>query len=151
MSMTVRIEKTDQRFSKRWLWEREATKWVTETGEVLERAIRDAAPIGKKDHPGQLRESIHAHPKVTGSTASVEFSSSVPYARYVIEGTPAHLIVPRNARVLRWESSGQVFYRDRVNHPGAKANPFPERAVRPLGPWVARKMRNIVVDSMGSL
>lgn len=150
MSIEVRIEKSEQRLSRRWLWEREATKWVSEVAPLLERAVRAEAPVGKKGHPGALRDSINFRPRVSGSSATVEFYSRVPYAKYVIHGTPPHVIEPRNARMLRWEDSGQVIYRARVNHPGAKANNFPERAVRPLGPLVARKMRNIVINSLGS-
>ncbi len=147
--MTLTVEKSDQRFGTRWRWEKVATKWATETGEVLERAIKAAAPVGDKPDSGRLKESITFKPRVTPHAATVEFVSRVPYARYVIEGTPAHLIMPRNARVLRWQQGGQWVYRQRVNHPGARPNPFPEKALRPLGSVVARKMRNLVVESMG--
>lgn len=151
MSMSITIERSDQRFGKRWFWEREAGKWATETGELLRRAISDEAPLGKKGNIGQLRDSIGYRPRVTRSTATVEFYSRAPYAKYVVGGTPAHLILPRNANVLRWEDSGLVFYRSRVNHPGARANPFPEKAVKPLVGVIARRMKNIVIENMGSL
>ncbi len=149
MSISVTIERSEQSLSKRWLWEREATKWVAETGPILERAIRAEAPVGTKGRVGALRDSISFRPRIGSTSASVEFYSRVPYAKYVIHGTPPHTIEPRNARMLRWEESGQVIYRSRVNHPGAKANNFPERAVRPLVPLVSRKMRNLVVNSLG--
>lgn len=146
--ISLTIDKADQRFGTRWRWESVATKWATETGAVLKQAIKDEAPIGKT---GQLRDSIGFNPKVGPASATVEFTTRVPYADYVIKGTPAHLIVPRNARVLRWQDGGQWVYRQRVNHPGARANPFPEKAVRPLIPVVSRKMRNLVINSMGAV
>lgn len=151
MSMTFTIEKGDQRFGTRWRWESTATKWALETGTVLTDAIQRAAPIGERPDSGKLRDSISFKPKISATSASVEFTSRVPYASYVINGTPAHIIVPRTARVLRWQQGGQWIYRQRVNHPGARANPFPEKAVKPLVPWVSRKMRNLVVESMGEL
>lgn len=151
MSMSITVEKSEQRFTTRWRWEAVATKWAEESGELLKTAIEHAAPVGKKADSGRLRESVQFVPKVSATSATVEFYSRVPYARYVIEGTPAHVIVPRNARVLRWQQGGQWVYRQRVNHPGARANPFAEKAVRPLMPAVGRKMKNMVVESMGSL
>jgi hypothetical protein len=151
MSMTFTVEKTDQRFMTRWRWESVASRWTLETGEVMRKAIAQAAPVSNKSSSGRLRESITFIPRVTATSASVEFVSRVPYARYVIDGTPAHVITPRNARVLRWQQGGQWVYRQRVNHPGARANPFPEKAVQPLVPLITRKMRGLIIDSMGSL
>jgi Bacteriophage protein of unknown function (DUF646). len=150
MSMEFTIEKADQRFGTRWRWESTATKWALETGTVLTDAIQRAAPVSDKSTSGKLRDSITFKPKISGSSATVEFTSRVPYAGYVIKGTPAHVIVPRNARVLRWQQGGQWVYRQRVNHP-AHAPTVPEKAVKPLVPWVSRKMRNLVVESMGEL
>lgn len=149
--MTLTVEKADQRFATRWRWETTATKWAVESGEILERAIKAEAPVSHKPTAGTLRDSISFRPKVSAASATVEFTTRVPYARYVIEGTPAHTIVPRNARVLRWQQGGRWVYRQKVNHPGARANPFPEKAVRPLVPLVGRKMRNLVIESMGKL
>jgi len=146
--ISLTIDKADQRFSTRWRWESAATKWATETGEILKQAIKDEAPVGKT---GALKDSINFRPKIGSASATVEFTTRVPYARYVLNGTPAHVIVPRNARVLRWQQGGQWVYRQRVNHPGARANPFPEKAVRPLIPVVSRKMRNLVINSMGAV
>lgn len=149
--MSITVEKADQRLTTRWRWEVVATKWATDSGHLMKTAIEHAAPVGKRPESGRLRESIQFVPKVSSTAASIEFYSRVPYARYVIDGTPAHVIVPRNARVLRWQQGGQWVYRQRVNHPGARANPFAEKAVRPLVPVISRKMKNMVVNSLGSL
>lgn len=151
MTMTFRVEKADQRFGTRWRWETMAARWAADTGTVLTDAIQRAAPVASKPDGGKLRDSITYRPKISSTSASVEFISRVPYARYVIDGTPSHVIVPRTARVLRWQQGGQWVYRQRVDHPGARANPFPEKAVRPLVPLVSRKMKNLVVESMGEL
>lgn len=142
------ISRADQRLSTRWRWKSVATRWVLETSAIAHQALKDKAPVGKT---GRLRDSIDYTYKVDSRTASIEFATRVPYARYVLEGTPAHLIVPRKARVLAWQQGGQWVYRQRVNHPGARANNFPEKAIRPLVPVISGRMRNLVVDSMGAV
>jgi hypothetical protein len=66
-----------------------------------------------------------------------------PAVFYVLNGTRPHVITPRrefssrrgkNGRrrraVLRFEVGGEVLYRRRVFHPGTRANPFLQRALR---------------------
>jgi hypothetical protein len=153
MSISITIEKSDQRLSTRWRWEKIATKWAVESGEVLEQAIRAEAPVGKKPDSGKLRDSISYKPRVSTTSATVEFVSRSPYVGYVINGTPPHIIEPRRpGGWLRWEDNGVVFFRRLVHHPGiAHPNAFPERAIRPLVPVVSRKMKNLIIESTGSL
>lgn len=54
----------------------------------------------------------------------------VDYAAFVNDGTAPHIIRPRNARVLRFVVGGQVVYARVVHHPGTRANPFLDRALR---------------------
>lgn len=147
--MTVTIERSDQRFMTRWRWESVATQWAMETGEILNRAIQARAPVSKKPSGGTLRDSITFKPMVSATSARVEFTSRVPYANYVIHGTPAHTIMVKNARALRWQQGGHWAYSQRVHHPGAKANPFPEKAVLPLIPLVRSRMKNLLVKNLG--
>jgi hypothetical protein len=49
---------------------------------------------------------------------------------YVLQGTRPHLIRARRARFLRFEVGGQVMFRKVVHHPGTRANPFLQRALR---------------------
>lgn len=59
---------------------------------------------------------------VTGDrvVAGVEYRSA--YALFVHEGTRAHIIRPRNKKVLAWipRGSGKARYATKVNHPGTK-------------------------------
>lgn len=54
----------------------------------------------------------------------------VDYARHVNDGTGPHIIRPRNAKALRFVVGGQVVYAKVVHHPGTRANPFLDRALR---------------------
>ena len=86
---------------------------------VLLEALRAAAPA----KTGKLRASIDA--KATGTGASGFFS--IGYGKLVVDGTRPHLILPRTRRALFWPGAGHPVRR--VNHPGTKPNPFPQRAV----------------------
>ena len=54
----------------------------------------------------------------------------VDYARYVNDGTRPHIIRPKNAKALRFRVGGQIVYAKVVHHPGTRANPFLDRALR---------------------
>ena len=54
----------------------------------------------------------------------------VDYARFVNDGTAPHIIRPRNAQALRFRIGGRVVYAKVVHHPGTRAKPFLDRAVR---------------------
>lgn len=147
--ISINIERNDQGFATRWRWHTVASRWAAETGQAMASAVRAAAPVGKKDAGnGRLRDSITFKPTVTATTASVEVISRVPYAGYVIRGTPPHVIEPRTARILHWEQGGNHYYRYRVQHPGARANPFPETALRGSSAAIEGRMRNVVVSAM---
>lgn len=80
---------------------------------------------------GRLRASIQG--ELTRSwTLRPRFTvgSNVEYAAYVNDGTRPHIIRPRNARALRFMVGGQVVYARVVHHPGTRANPFLDRALR---------------------
>lgn len=54
----------------------------------------------------------------------------VDYAQMVNDGTRPHVIRPKNASVLRFVVGGRVVYARVVHHPGTRANPFLDRALR---------------------
>ncbi|MFJ2882483.1 hypothetical protein [Streptomyces sp. NPDC087272] len=53
-----------------------------------------------------------------------------PATRYVLDGTRPHVIRPRRARALRFQSGGGVVFAARVTHPGTRPNNFLVRALR---------------------
>lgn len=80
---------------------------------------------------GRLRASIRGQAQRTW-TLRPQFvvGSDVDYAEYVHDGTRPHVIRPRTARALRFTVGGQVVYARVVNHPGTRAKPFLDRALR---------------------
>lgn len=94
--------------------------------QVLNRA-RILAPVdtGRLRSSGKIKKAgwFSFRPKAT-----IVFD--VDYAAFVNDGTAPHIIRPRNARVLRFVVGGQVVYARVVHHPGTRANPFLDRALR---------------------
>lgn len=80
---------------------------------------------------GRLRASIEGRLNRTW-TLRPQFTvgSNVEYAQMVHDGTRPHIIRPRNARALRFVVGGQVVYARVVHHPGTRARPFLDRALR---------------------
>lgn len=53
-----------------------------------------------------------------GTRLVITARNTAPHAKYTDEGTVPHVIVPRSARVLRWDDGGGPVFARRVNHPG---------------------------------
>jgi Bacteriophage HK97-gp10, putative tail-component len=134
----------------RFSWTRAAVEWADEAGPMALAALKAEAPVGKTDlsgrKGGRLRDSIRYERETAVGSVTMIFTANVPYAGYVIEGTGPHVISASAARFLRYEGSdGQFTYSRQVQHPGTKANPFPERA---LGGLAAEKLREWFADAV---
>ncbi|MFF5655197.1 hypothetical protein [[Kitasatospora] papulosa] len=53
-----------------------------------------------------------------------------PAVKFVLDGTRPHIIRPRRASALRFETGGRVVFARMVRHPGTRANNFMARALR---------------------
>lgn len=80
---------------------------------------------------GRLRSSITTEVAISGGGIPVvRVGTNVDYAEAVHEGTRPHVIVPRNASVLRFPSrGGAIVFTRRVNHPGTRGVPFLRNAL----------------------
>ena len=75
-------------------------------------------------------------------------SEDVGYAAHVEFGTSPHIIEPRNANLLRFkDSSGNVVFARRMNHPGTQAQPFMTPAAEANRRKHSRKMKAAVKKS----
>lgn len=80
---------------------------------------------------GRLRASIKGQLSRTWTLRpQYTISTDVEYASFVHDGTRPHVIRPRNAQVLRFVVDGRVVFARVVHHPGTRARPFIDRAVR---------------------
>lgn len=80
---------------------------------------------------GRLRAAIKGR-LVRNWTLRSEYqiTVNVDYAEAVHDGTRPHVIRPRNAQALRFNIGGRIVYAKVVHHPGTRARPFLDRALR---------------------
>lgn len=109
--------------------------------EIVSRQVMNRAKILAPVDTGRLRASIRIESRRTFSLRSVyTIGSDVSYAPMVHDGTPPHVIRPKRAYTLsrgrkpalRFTVGGRVVYARVVNHPGTKARPFLDDAVRQI-------------------
>lgn len=80
---------------------------------------------------GRLRSSIRAEPPRIFSLRGVcKVGSDLEYAGFVNDGTAPHDIRPRSKQVLKFTVGGRTVFAKVVHHPGTRANPFLDRALR---------------------
>lgn len=112
-----------------------ARRMVTLAARMTEVAapLDSRVPRGSKPHPGpRIVESFEVGregAQLRGTKWTVTARNTAPHARYTDEGTEAHLIVPRSARVLRFEVDGGVVFARRAQHPGTTGSHWFERVV----------------------
>jgi HK97 gp10 family phage protein len=145
--MTYRMEFDPGNSSifQRFSWIQASREWANEMGPIVEAELRAEAPVGKGTGSGRLRDSIKFRRASGLSSIALEFGSDVPYASYVENGTAPHVILPRNARRLRFVArGGDLVYSAMVNHPGTKPNPFARNAMMRLSPLIAQSFKDNV-------
>lgn len=102
--------------------------------EIAARQVMNRAKILAPVDTGRLRASIRIESRRTLTLRSVyTIGSDVSYAVMVHDGTRPHKIRPkRPGGVLRFRVGGRIVYAKEVNHPGTRARPFLDRAVREI-------------------
>lgn len=94
--------------------------------QVLNRA-KVLAPVDT----GRLRASIRIESRRTLTLRTIyTIGSDVFYAPYVNDGTRPHQIRPKTKKALKFRVGGRTVFAAVVNHPGTRANPFLDRALR---------------------
>lgn len=100
----------------------------------LEEAARQVVNRAKVLAPvdtGRLRASIRVERRRTLTLRSIyTIGSDVEYADMVHGGTRPHIIRPRTKQVLKFQVGGRTVYAKLVHHPGTRARPFLDRALR---------------------
>ncbi|MGW2640062.1 hypothetical protein [Streptomyces sp. NPDC001348] len=104
-------------------------------GGRVERKLRErtarVARIAEAEAPGSMGRYISWD--ITQGPRGLEgvITCDHPAVNYVLNGTRPHLIRPRRRNgVLRFEVDGSVVFTRLVRHPGTRANPFLQRALR---------------------
>lgn len=137
----------------RFRWNAAAVRWADEIGPIARTRLKEAAPVGKGPRAHRFADSIrYQRATDTGELVRAEFTANTPYARFVIEPTRPHLIVPKAARMLHWTGAeGGSHFARRVRHPGTKGNPFHLHVMRQLTPLAQESYTRIMREALGGL
>lgn len=120
-----------------------------ETREKIRQAVkttaRDIKTRASTEHRYTSRSGTLEHEgtayRTDGLRATVFLdSTAVPYGRYLHEGTKAHVIEPRNRRVLRWPVGEDFAFAKRVRVSGIKPDPFLYNAAEKEAPVFERRL-----------
>lgn len=99
--------------------------------EIAARQVMNRAKVLAPVDTGRLRASIRIEARRNFAFRTVyTVGSDVEYADMVHGGTRPHVIRPRNKQVLRFRVGGKVVFAKLVHHPGTRARPFLDRALR---------------------
>lgn len=99
--------------------------------EIAARQVMNRAKVLAPVDTGRLRASIRIESRRTFTLRSVfTVGSDVSYAPMVHDGTRPHIIRPKRAQALRFRVGGRIVYAKVVHHPGTRARPFLDRALR---------------------
>ena len=99
--------------------EEDVKKVVKNSAFSIERNAKANLTKNKSVATGHLRRGISTD--IKGLEATVH-TSNIKYAPGVEYGTKAHIIRPKNKKVLYWKGAKHPV--KKVNHPGSKAKPF---------------------------
>lgn len=111
-------------------------RWTTTQAEKVAAHARAVAPKpgqSKGYATGELASNIRGSAaKIGRKGPEADVVASTDHAIFVHEGTPPHIIKPRYAEqlVFFWRKAARIVYKDKVRHPGTKANPFLVKALR---------------------
>ena len=130
MPVTIEVVGLDEVLQRlqimQWSLAHAPRKVVQEASKILKEAMQHEAPV----RTGALRRGIHYRTYGTVESAYARFYDDEDYAQFVLEGTAAHDIYPREKQALFWPGAEHPV--PFVHHPGTKADPFTERAMREL-------------------
>jgi hypothetical protein len=145
--ISVMVSGTENNPIHGFKWQRAAVTWANQAAPRSRMVLKQFAPVAPGPEGGRLRDSI-IYRTMSHSMlgVSVIFTTSVPYAKYVLNGTPPHIIEAKRAKALHWTGrDGHGRFAKRVNHPGTRPDPFPRRAMMPMMPSLRQQYRDAML------
>jgi Bacteriophage HK97-gp10, putative tail-component len=99
--------------------------------ETTARQVLNRAKVLAPVDTGRLRSSLRIESRsFLGLRTRYTIGSDLNYASMVHDGTRPHIIRPKRAKALRFRVGGRIVYARMVRHPGTRARPFLDRALR---------------------
>lgn len=108
---------------------------LTKSAALIQQTARHN--LDRHHRTGTLQRSILF--TVTDPIATVEVNER--YGLYIEQGTPPHIIEPKNKKALFWKGAAHPVRR--VNHPGTRADPFFERAIEESQPAIQANFQTV--------
>lgn len=152
MRLSIRREGDgwDRAHVLRFDWQAVSEEFSASAGPSVRGALHRKAPRRPEwDHPergpvGRLADSIDWHRESAESMVRLKFSAHVGYAAYVVHGTRAHGIDPREREWLHWVDPEGNHFRRHVEHPGARSNDFADTVLHEQQPAVVEHLARAV-------
>lgn len=145
--MTMTVTRPAGTPYSRFRWDEAVGIWSARVTPYAGQSLRMRAPI----KTGALRQGIKSREEPSPGALLIIFYTTLAYAPYILGGTRPHVIAAKNAKALRWvahSGHGPVMFAKSVKHPGTKPNPFPDRAVGPLGGIISQLFADAVREAM---
>ena len=119
------------------------TQAEKQTTQIMRHGLEDFAELVKKEVDKGAPGSIKGKTEVIFGLRRIKIVNSHRAAAFVEFGTPAHVITPKTAKVLRWidKATGRAIFAKRVRHPGTDPNPFMRRGISKAVKKVKRAFR----------
>jgi hypothetical protein len=95
-------------------------RWLARRGNLIVRLAKLQVGVDT----GALRQSIHMRHFRDPRGQYLWIGSRLDHALVHHEGARPHIIVPKQAKVLRFVSRGQVMFANKVVHPGHRRNKY---------------------------
>lgn len=117
-------------------------------GQDWTQTLIDETPIGRGSNPGKTRKAYKMRERYGAASASVRITNTVPWLAYLLNGRGP--VSAKNARALRFEIDGTVYFRRSVGP--AKPNDIPGRAERRMASQVnaaAQQVAEAIVAESG--
>ena len=117
--------------------------------EAMAISMRDVQERARSDHKfisrtGQAEESIHQTVMGNGEYVVGTVYTALPHAVFQHEGTPAHAILPRYKKVLRWSDGGHFVFAKRSQVRGIKGDPYIYRAFEKEKPAIVSRFKKVM-------
>ncbi len=137
-------------YAGRWVKVEDATLAVRRS--VFEGGLRALVKLERDEAPsntGKFKAGIRHQIEMRGKTIMIGYTTAPePLATFIKGGTRPHDIMPQRGNVLAffWKDGPQgpaTYFFPKVHHPGTRANPYHERALRrwnPIAQDVLKKM-----------
>lgn len=131
-------------------------KALRRMAQVLKVAMRAEAPDSGNSHAdmamgtkGKLKKSFRYDTPKGGYDVLV--GTRARHAHLVEYGTRAHLTPAVNRKAVKWDSGGEMRIAKSAPHPGARANPFMDRAYQKALPDVMDRLKKSVEESWAEI